>query len=307
MKYIFVFISLFLVTVNSFAVTNSGGTPGAFLELGSGARPVAINAYTAVADDASTIFYNPGGMDLITGTEVRLTYNHPYSTVDDITSASVALVNSLSGVGFSLGAVGLGINYFKVGGLYRATEGGLTGENFSDYEMEAVFGWGKGFGGSLATGARPTFYFGMGMKLVQSKVYDYTDKGFGIDLGAVIVPLEPLRISLVFDNVVSPNIELVSVKETYPFRGTLGTSYDIVDMFVLSGEGRVRGDGDYEIGFGGEFDFKDTVFIRGGYEAVYSTYAFGAGFKYDKYAADFTYKPHEDLGATYIATVGLMF
>lgn len=307
MRYNYLLLSLLVVAVSACAVSNGGGTPGAFLELGSGARPAAINAYSAVADDASTIFYNPGGLDFITGTEVRFTYNRPYSGVDGITSGSVAIVNSLSGVAFSLGAVGLGVNYFKVGGLNRATESGPTGETFSDYEMEAVFGWGKGFGGSLATGARPTLYFGLGMKLIQSKVYDYTDKGFGIDMGMIITPVEPVRISLVFDNVVSPNIELVSTKETYPFRGTLGASYDIVEMFVLSGEGRVRGDGDYEIGFGGEFDFKDMVFIRGGYEVMYSVYAFGAGFKYDKYAADFTYKPHEDLGATYIATVGLFF
>jgi len=306
MKYNRILISLLFITTCAFAVSNGGGAAGAFLELGSGARPVAINAYSAVADDASTIFYNAGGLDLISGTDVRLTYNRPYNGIDGITSGSVAVVSSLSGVGFSLGAVGLGVNYFKVGGIHRATESGPTGDTFSDYEMEAVFGWGKGFGGSLATGAKPTLYFGLGMKLIQSKVYDYTDKGFGVDLGVIIAPAEAIRLSLALDNVVSPNIELKSAKETYPFRGTLGASCDIIEMFVLSGEGRVRGDGDYEIGFGGEFDYKDMVFIRGGYEAIYSVYAIGAGFRYDKFAADFTYKPHEDLGATYIATVGLL-
>jgi hypothetical protein len=40
---------------------------------------------------------------------------------------------------------------------------------------------------------------------------------------------------------------------------------------------------------------------------MYKVYAFGAGFEYDKFAADFTYKPHQDLGATYVATLGLLF
>jgi hypothetical protein len=306
MIYKTILISLLFVTVGASAVTYGGGMPGAYLELGSGARPAALNAYSAIADDASTIFYNPGGLDLISGTEIRMTYNRPYSGVEGITSASLAVSSNLSGVGFSLGAIGLGVNYFRVGELAEATEGGLTGNTFTDYELEAVFGWGKGFGGSLATGAPPTVYVGMGMKLVQSKVYDFTDKGFGMDIGTIITPINPLRISLVFDNLVAPNIELISAKETYPFRTTLGTSYDIAEMFVLSGEGRVRGDGDYEIGVSGEFDYEDMVFIRGGYEVIYETYAFGAGFKYDKFAADFTYKPHQDLGATYIATLGLI-
>ena len=44
------------------AESENGGAPAPFLQLGLSARAVGMGqAYYAVADDASAIFYNPGG------------------------------------------------------------------------------------------------------------------------------------------------------------------------------------------------------------------------------------------------------
>ena len=64
MKY---FIPLILIPLLSFGITLfQPGTAGfQFLKLGVGARPVAMgSAYTAVADDANALFWNPAGLGI---------------------------------------------------------------------------------------------------------------------------------------------------------------------------------------------------------------------------------------------------
>src|SRR5579885_570662 len=53
------------------------GTTGAqFLQSGVGARPLAMgSAFTAVADDANAIYWNPGALGSLTTREATLSYN----------------------------------------------------------------------------------------------------------------------------------------------------------------------------------------------------------------------------------------
>src|SRR6185369_893132 len=52
-----------------------GTTSAAFVKLGSGSRPEALGgAYTALADDASGIDFNPAGMSQMLGGEIQATH-----------------------------------------------------------------------------------------------------------------------------------------------------------------------------------------------------------------------------------------
>jgi hypothetical protein len=286
----------------------TGGDAGAFADLGAGARAAALeNAFVSVADDAWTVFYNPAGMDQVPGGQVQFTYYRPFPEVSGVNYAGLAATKSFSGAGFAIGTVGLGVQYFKVSGIEETGAEGLTGNTFSDYEMTLRFGWAKGFGGSLATGRPPTYYFGMAAKVVSTKVYEYSDGGFGLDLGFLLKPAGPLNVGFAVENVVSPQITLKEHGDSYPVRGRAGFAYGAGGYGVAAAEIRVDDDSDYEFAVAGEVRPVKMFAFRGGYEAVYKTWAAGIGVKVGSILADFAYRPHDELGDSYIVTIGLNF
>jgi hypothetical protein len=286
----------------------TGGDAGAFEDLGAGARATALeNAFVSVADDAWTVFYNPAGMDQVPGGQVQFTYYRPFPEVSGVNYAGLAATKSFGGAGFAIGTVGLGVQYFKVSGIEETSAEGLTGNTFSDYDMTLRFGWAKGFGGSLATGRPPNYYFGLSAKVVSTKVYEYSDGGFGLDVGFLLKPTELLKVGFAIENVVSPQITLVEHGDSYPVRGRAGFAYNAGDYGVATAEIRVDDDSDYEFAVAGEVRPANMFAFRGGYEVVYKTWAAGIGTKISSILADFAYRPHDELGDSYIVTVGLNF
>jgi len=304
-----IYLSAFLVlSATPVWAARTGGDAGAFADMDAGARAIALEgAFVSVADDAWTIFYNPGGADQVPGTQVQFMYYRPFSEVDGINYAGLAATRSFSGAGFALGTVGLGVQYFKASGIEETGGAGLTGNTFSDYEMALRFGWSKGFGGSLATGRPPTYYFGLSAKVISTKVYEYSDGGFGLDIGFLLKPVKSARIGFALENVVSPQITLIEHGDNYPVRCRAGFAYGVGGYGLATAETRVDDDGDYEFAVGGEARPVKMLAFRGGYEAVYKTWAAGLGVSVSSVLADFAYRPHDELGDSYIVTVGLNF
>lgn len=297
-----------ILSTASVWAARTGGDAGAFADMGAGARATALEgAFVSVADDAWTIFYNPGGADQVPGTQIQFMYYRPFSEVDGINYAGLAATKSFSGAGFALGTVGLGVQYFRASGIEETGGAGLTGNTFSDYEMALRFGWSKGFGGSLATGRPPTYYFGLSAKVVSTKVYEYSDGGFGLDVGFLLKPVNSLKVGFALENVVSPQITLIEHGDSYPVRGRAGFAYDIGGYGFGTAEVRIDDDSDYEFAVAGEARPVKMLAFRGGYEAVYKTWAAGLGVRASSILADFAYRPHGELGDSYIVTVGLNF
>jgi hypothetical protein len=68
-------LALLVLTAGLYAESEEGGYAGSFLQLGLSARATAMGqAYYAVSDDASSIFYNPGGAPHILRREAGLSY-----------------------------------------------------------------------------------------------------------------------------------------------------------------------------------------------------------------------------------------
>jgi hypothetical protein len=285
----------------------AGGEAGAWMGFGSGARAASMsNAFAAVADDPTALFFNPAGLDQIPGGRVELTYHYPYAGIDDVAYASAALSYNMSGRGFALGTFAAGVNYFKASGIPEAGGLGLTGRTFSDYESALVLGWGKGLGGNVVAGEEPRYYLGVAAKVISTKVYEYQDGGFGVDAGLLFTPAPGARVGLGLANVVAPNIELKSIRDVYPATARLGAAIDFAPGFLATAEARVRKDGDVGAAVGGEATFAKVVAVRGGYRYPENTPTAGVGLvAAGKYRFDFCWRPHADLGDSYVTTVGL--
>ncbi len=286
------------------AAAAGGGAAGAWLDLGGGARAAAMaNAFAALADDPSALFFNPAGLDQIPGVQAQLTYHRPYGRVADISYANAALSYNMSGRGFALGTFGAGVNYFRAGGIPEAGALGLTGRTFSDYEMALVLGWGKALGGNVVAGEEPRYHFGLAAKIISTKIYEYADGGFGLDAGFLFRPFPPVRVGVAFANVVAPNIELLNIRDIYPATARLAAAYDFAPGFVATVEGRVRKDGDTGVAVGGEAALGRSIVLRGGYRYPEKMPAAGLGVKVSRYGFDFCWRPHRDLGDSLVATV----
>ena len=172
-------IILILVSVSSAvflsaqATTQVGTTATTFLEIGMGSAANSMGeAYVAMADDATSVYWNPAGLAFMKNHEAVFMYQ-PY--VVDIGSvfASVGLVSSL-------GTFGLSLTQFDYGDIEVTDmdhQDG-TGETYSPNEFT--------LGLSYARKIVPWFAFGASAKLVHSKIWHCDASAFALDLGAVV-------------------------------------------------------------------------------------------------------------------------
>ncbi|MCK4418446.1 PorV/PorQ family protein, partial [Candidatus Aerophobetes bacterium] len=118
-----VIIGILILTFNLVCYANGPGTTTAsFLKIGVGARPAAMGeAFTALADDGTSLYWNPAGLTQIKQRELSATYNLWFQEIRQ----------GYLSFGFpSLGGtVGLGANYVDMGDIEgRDEEGNPTGD-----------------------------------------------------------------------------------------------------------------------------------------------------------------------------------
>lgn len=115
------YVSRFLKQVPAIGVIMclcNPGTYAAFLDTGLGARPTGMGgAFSAVADDANAVFYNPAGLAQLTQAEAHFTYTDRFSGLEDVSMGShhVAYAHPFA-TGGTLAVTWLG---FNARSLYR--------------------------------------------------------------------------------------------------------------------------------------------------------------------------------------------
>jgi len=101
-------------------------TPGAraaYDDVGVGARVTGMgNAFTAVADDVYSVYYNPAGLGTLDRTQLATTYSRLYMGLSDnsnLQNSFMAFTTPLRGG--RQGSLGMAWNHFALAGLYRET------------------------------------------------------------------------------------------------------------------------------------------------------------------------------------------
>jgi len=93
----------------------------AYEDVGVGARVTGLGqAYTAVADDAYSVYYNPAGLATLDRPELGTTYSKLLTGLSDGSNPSNSFMTYAHPLdGGRKGTLGAGWNYFTLGGLYR--------------------------------------------------------------------------------------------------------------------------------------------------------------------------------------------
>lgn len=286
---------------------NPGGDAGAFSGWGLGARAEALGrAYTALADDASSTYWNPAGLAALGRTELAFAYGVPFGDVGDVTIGNAVVAKPLlysmgagAGGAGSLGTLAAALAYRRAGEIYEANENGPTGRTFSDTDVELNLAYAHTLG---AKGA-----FGLLLKNVTRDVGDFSDSGFGLDVGARYEPVSGLALGAVVRNVIAPNFRLKAIKDAPPLTFELGAAYDLFGFAAPCATFEITREGFYDGGLGLEITPVKYVALRGGYYAGDETPRGGVGLRAGDFGFDYAMRFGGPLGDSYVASVSILF
>jgi hypothetical protein len=184
------------------------GQPGAFLSYGAGARAIAMGrAFTGIADDATAVYWNPGGLTSLKQNQAILQY---VTLVDG---------NSYQYLGYGhilpyIGTVGVGLVMLNQGQAEGRNAFNELEASFSNQQIGILLGFGADVTPQLSAGG--TF------KIINQTMMGLTGSGFGVDIGFMYRPMAALSVGLNFQNLLAPAITLDEEAETYPMNMVFG-------------------------------------------------------------------------------------
>jgi hypothetical protein len=280
------------------------GTAGAkFLEIPVGARGVAIgNAYSALSNDATAMFWNPAGLVQVQGANVwveRTAY------LADMSYNALGVAYSVNGF-WTVGLFGGSLNS---GDIDRTTvEQPLgTGESFTVNNLVA--------GVSVATRLTDKFSFGANIKFVREDLDAEVSNAYAIDVGTMYdTRWNTVRISMNVRNF-GPEIQLDGqyydydngilqdepseyLEYHFPMIFRLGIAMDPIrtamHRLTVLGELEHPNDNIERVNIGGEYGFQEMFFLRGGYTFRHDTLGMsaGLGLVFSGFGIDYAYSDY---------------
>ena len=211
----------------AFGTSARATTTAGFLQLGVGGRAVAMGeAYTALADGADSLYWNPAGLSRIKGRDA--TFMHAAY----LGSSSYDYGAYAQNVGES-GALGLGLQYFSAGSLTQTDETGTDMGSFSPYDLAASAGYANTFDGRPWAGLSG-WSAGLAGKFIKSRILSSAQTG-ALDLGA----LSPaylggrLRLAMAAANI-GGKMKFDAESEDLPTTFKLGGAYQLSEGWLAS-------------------------------------------------------------------------
>jgi long-subunit fatty acid transport protein len=276
---------LLIVTTSLVSAGEPGSSGFTFLRLGNGARAGGMGeAFTAVADDATSIYWNPAGMAAVEEVELNLTHNE---WLMDIRFEQATVVNEMWG-----GAAGLSFTGLYYGSLDRYGEyPSLTPDGtFSPYDLALSFGYARDIIPNVALGAA--------FKIIYSKIDFESATGYAFDIGVTHKSkIEGLVLAASMLNL-GPQAKFVEEKFYPPFQLRVGAAYELITEplrggLVFASDVVFPNDNDAKVHFGIEYAYQQLLMLRFGYKSGYDVQGatMGAGIAWNSLRFDYAYMP----------------
>ena len=339
-KNILVALAVLVAIVGSAGAVNFSkvGTAGAqFLKIGAGARAVGMGeAFTAVVDDATAMYWNPAGLAQAKKQEITFTHNQ---WLGDIKHEFIGYCLPMGGNG----TLGMNLTVLNVGEMPVTTVeiGDDTGEFFACVDWAFAIGYGRNLTDKVA--------FGATAKIIQQRIWDMKASAFAMDLGiAAKTGYKSLRIAAALLNFGTDvqysggqlmeesvyhdygngplqiqKIEITTSSSPLPLSYRLGMGYDFIDgpSHKLTGAFDYvhPNDGSEKQNMGVEYGFNKMLFARAGLRVdidardddnAYSP-TFGLGVNYEfgmlKTKIDYAYADYGLLSTVHRIALALAF
>jgi hypothetical protein len=288
------------------AVAGEPGTAGAlFLRVGMGARAGGMGeAYTAVAEDASATYWNPGAMAAVLGTNVTLMHSEQFQSIR-VEQGALTHETDIGTFGFSFTG-----QYMDEMDRYEDTPSAAPLGTFSAHDLSFAVGYSRY--------VIPNLSAGITAKTVHQNIDQTTANGLAFDIGLYhITRWSGVKLGLVFANVGPPlhfADERFSGEEfDLPRTARVAVSYERKIQALRGGilaalDGVFPNDGKAKQHLGAEYNYQGNLFLRAGYKAGYDSQGttLGTGVSYRKFSFDYAVLLiANDLGDTH--RLGLTF
>lgn len=272
-----------LVALPAFGQRKAGRNGAAFLEIGVGAREVALgSASTALSGEANQVFWNPAGTALAADQKLSASFSYN-SWIADITGAALALGYNAAGGTFTLGVQTFGLSDIPAnrqnGYVDPVLQGLVTdleeGDTFDYRDLAVSLSYARYFFDRLSLGAT--------VKVVNESIDGASANAVAFDFGSVYkVGFAGWQIAARLNNLGTPLQFSGDVgagtsygqKNPLPLNFSIGTSIYPVNtekarlMLALD---TIKPQDSQQLLYGGaELSFYDLLFLRGGYKFNYS-------------------------------------
>lgn len=301
---ILIIISVFISTTLCWAKSSSGTAGVPFLKIGIGARSGAMGeAFSALADDITAVYWNPAGLTQLTKPEISTTYNDWFGGVG----------HGFLGWGFPLShntAMGFSIIHLDVGKIPGYAEGKGTFEHIPTGDFS---GHDTAFGFAYAFNMTESISLGMNIKGIVQKIENEEASSFAIDIGQLYrPPIQGLTLSAVVQNI-GPRIKYAIEGDRLPLTLKFGSVYRIPNQpLTFTCDLSKPIDNNWRINLGMEVQLKRLVVLRGGFNSqvfkdLGSGITCGFGFSLKHYQLDYAFIPYDELGNTHRISITFRF
>lgn len=283
-SFLSIFICFFLSSVLFSQNDGSANTGLAFLKLGVSSRSISMGeAVVSNSFDASATHYNPAALFLGNGT--NLIFMHSQTSFDVRSEFMAFKLRTKGRFAFGLSLNNTAVNDIEVREIPGEPIGKFNAQNFA-------------FGISAAYMINSFIQVGATGKFLYEKIYVDNASGIAVDFG-VLYAKDRLSAGLVFSNLGSMT-ELRNISTKLPSSIRFGGSYTfelkkLGANLLISVDGyKVFDGGKFHVYSGGEFSYKNTFFIRAGYQSGYENknIAAGLGVKYGAFTLDYSFVPY---------------
>ncbi len=306
-----------------------GTTTSSFLEIPVGARSISFGeAYVSVANDVTALYWNPAGITNLNSNQATFQNTEWFVDTKLYYAASV----------FKFKDIYLGASIYMFDGgemdvrTYNFQEG--TGEQFTVQDISI----------GLTYAQKLTENFGVGgnLKFVQNQIWRMKSSTVALDLGFQYqTPLEKVELGFSISNFggdmrldgdntyvpidLDPNQSgnndgvpgnLRTEAWDLPLIFRIGFNVDVIKnldhSLILATDAVYPNNNNNYINTGGEYSFRNTLFIRGGYSNIFMDDNYGLGnlrlgigiSPFDDLNVDYAFSDRGELG--YINTIGVL-
>lgn len=305
-------ILLFLLTATPlvYSQTVAGKYAGEFLAIGVGGRPLGMGgAFTAVANDVTAAYYNPAGLAALDYPQLSLMHDQRYGNLVNYNYGGVAIPFGKDYT-FAVSALRLGVDgiYDTREALYDANGDGVldikTNDKLDYSKIKEFSNQDWAFYLSAAKKIDDKLSIGANFKVIRRDIAEFGATGIGFDVGATYKATDALMLGAAVQDVtttlvawstgrnelITPTLKLGAAYALEILGGVLLPAVD----FDVRFEGRKYaatmnlGPVSIDPHFGFEFNFKNVVAVRAGYNDV-KQFTIGAGVKLPKLNIDYSF------------------
>jgi len=237
-----------------------------FLKIEVAARPIAMGgAFTGVADDESSLFYNPAGLATLSGRRLIFGY-HNY--IFDMQAGFLGYIHPIG----AKQTVSVFADYLNYGEFVRADDAGVPDGTFSGSDILFGVGYSRAITDDISVGGD--------VKLIYEKIDEYSSSGFAVDVGGkYVLPDRRTSFGLSIMNLGTQFSTFIegAEKDQLPLLIRAGASSRLEGLpLLVAADVIYPTDNDFYFAFGLEYLEVKPLFLRIGWTSFGENYKTGS-------------------------------